>query len=74
MRTLEIKENQDGLIESLGEKSDISDINVQKTNNTPNLRIIPAGRAHHLLNRVTCQLKKCIRQLRVCQPIPLIEW
>lgn len=46
MRTLELR-NQDGLIEFLlGEKSDISDI-MCKTN-IPNLRIIPAGRAHHL--------------------------
>jgi len=46
MRTLELK-NQVGLIEYLlGEKKDISDV-MCKTN-IPNLRIIPAGRAHHL--------------------------
>lgn len=46
MRTLELK-NQEGLIEYLlGEKSDISEIMCKTT--IPNLRIIPAGRAHHL--------------------------
>lgn len=46
MRTLELQ-NQEGLIEYLlGEKTDISDIMCRT--NIPNLRIIPAGRAHHL--------------------------
>jgi protein-tyrosine kinase len=46
MRTLELK-NTEGLIEYLlGEKSDISEVMFRT--NIPKLRIIPAGRAHHL--------------------------
>lgn len=46
MRTLELK-NQEGLMEYLlGEKTDISE--VMCNTNVPNLRIIPAGKSHHL--------------------------
>ena len=46
MRTLEL-ENHQGLMEYLlGEKSDISEI--MCSTNIPNLRIIPAGKSHHL--------------------------
>ena len=46
MRTLELKNHQ-GLMEYLlGEKSDISEI--LYSTNIPNLRIIPAGKSHHL--------------------------
>lgn len=46
MRTLELK-NEVGLMEYLlGEKSDISE--VMNNTNIPNLRIIPAGKSHHL--------------------------
>lgn len=46
MRTLELQ-NQDGLMEYLlGEKSDIAEVMCQT--NVPNLRIIPAGKSHHL--------------------------
>lgn len=46
MRTLELKNHQ-GLMEYLlGEKSDISEI--MCSTNIPNLRIIPAGKSHHL--------------------------
>ena len=46
MRTLELKNHQ-GLMEYLlGEKSDISEILC--STNIPNLRIIPAGKSHHL--------------------------
>jgi len=46
MRTLELQ-NQDGLMEYLlGEKADIAEVMCQT--NVPNLRIIPAGKSHHL--------------------------
>ena len=46
MRTLELQ-NQQGLMEYLlGEKSDIAQVMCQT--NVPNLRIIPAGKSHHL--------------------------
>ena len=46
MRTLDLKNHQ-GLMEYLlGEKSDISEILC--STNIPNLRIIPAGKSHHL--------------------------
>lgn len=46
MRTLELQ-NQQGLMEYLlGEKSDIAEVMCQT--NVPNLRIIPAGKSHHL--------------------------
>ncbi|GAC31089.1 XrtA-associated tyrosine autokinase [Paraglaciecola polaris] len=46
MRTLELQ-NQQGLMEYLlGEKSDISEVMCQT--NIPNLRVIPAGKSHHL--------------------------
>lgn len=46
MRTLELQ-NQQGLMEYLlGEKTDIAEVMCQT--NVPNLRIIPAGKSHHL--------------------------
>lgn len=46
MRTLGLK-SEEGLMEYLlGEKSDISEI--MNNTNVPNLRIIPAGKSHHL--------------------------
>ncbi|WP_166424036.1 XrtA-associated tyrosine autokinase [Paraglaciecola sp. 20A4] len=46
MRTLELQ-NQQGLMEYLlGEKADIAEVMCQT--NVPNLRIIPAGKSHHL--------------------------
>jgi protein-tyrosine kinase len=55
MKTLELQ-NQEGLMEFLlGEKKDISDILC--STNVPNLRIIAAGKAHHLSTELLASAK-----------------